>query len=166
MEKKSIQFGQPEKQPSQSYVTVQIPESTWHLFHAVFEQTPLSQEEKDAVNAQTNHSLSVNGTLYPAPEEYSDHGAPRGTFLPGMLPPSAFYPDSPHPYWVYVPAAYDPARPANLAVFLDGPMYTTDPKTREPLSYPDTLLVLDNLIHDGKIETRGRFLRFTLCEIF
>ena len=163
MKKNPLSFSNPNKHPVESYVNVQLPESTWRLFHAVFDHELLSQEEKDRINAQTAQSLSVNAQMYPAPAEYSDQGAPRGTFASGMLSPSAFYPDSPHPYWLYIPAAYDPDVPANLAVFLDGPMYTLDSRTREPIPYPDTLFVLDNLISEKKIPpTIAVFLSFGL----
>ncbi len=159
--KKAICFKQPEKKPEQSFVNVRIPESTYHLFHAVFEHELLPEEEVDRVNARTAESLSIHSELYPAPGEYTDQGAPRGTFTSAMLSPSAFYPDSPHPYWLYIPAAYDPKVPANLAVFLDGPMYTLDSQTRQPLAYPDTLFALDNLISEGKIPpTIALFLSF------
>jgi len=163
MAKNPIHFQKMTSQPEESYVDVRIPASTYHLFNAVFEHEILTGEDLDIVNARMAESMSVNAELYPAPAEYADQGAPKGSFTPGMLPPSAFYPDAPHPYWLYIPAGYDPSEPANFAVFLDGPMYTMNIRTREPLPYPDTLNVLDNLINAGKIPpTIALFISFGL----
>ena len=45
---------------------------------------------------------------------------PRGTLTTHVLPPGAVYPGVTHDYQVYVPAQYDPTRPAPCMVFLDG----------------------------------------------
>jgi len=49
-------------------------------------------------------------------------------------------------YWVYVPAAYDPAKPAALMVWQDGKSYSA----RESQTHR-TLDALDNLIYQKKI---------------
>jgi enterochelin esterase-like enzyme len=47
-------------------------------------------------------------------------GVPRGTFIEGVLSDSKIYPGTENGFRVYVPAQYDPARPACLLVRLDG----------------------------------------------
>ncbi len=151
MEKKKILFHAAEPDASDEFVDVRIPKSTYDLFHTIYEKEILSGAELQKVNKATADSMTVNEELYPTPEEYRNAEAPKGTFLPGILPDSVFFPDSPHPYWVYVPAAYNSEEPANLAVFLDAPLYTTNIKTQEPIPYPDVLNVFDNLIDSGSI---------------
>lgn len=45
---------------------------------------------------------------------------PQGTLTTHTLAPGAIYPGVTHEYQVYVPAQYDPSRPAPSMVFLDG----------------------------------------------
>lgn len=45
---------------------------------------------------------------------------PQGTLTTHTLAPGAIYPGVTHDYQVYVPAQYDPSRPAPSMVFLDG----------------------------------------------
>jgi enterochelin esterase family protein len=66
---------------------------------------------------------------------------------------STVYPGTSRKFWVHVPAGYDPARPANLMVFLDGWWYLApDGDVRGGL-------VLDNLVHAGDLPmTIGLFV--------
>jgi hypothetical protein len=63
---------------------------------------------------------------------------PRGEWLTGTINDSAIYPGTENPFSVYVPAHYDPAKPACLLVKLDG--FNQDQST-----------VLDNLIASKEI---------------
>jgi sugar lactone lactonase YvrE len=67
---------------------------------------------------------------------------PHGTVTRHTLAPGKFFPGTPHNYQVYVPAEYEPSRPAAYMIFLDGSGYAGD-AVRVPV-------VLDNLIarHD------------------
>jgi hypothetical protein len=48
------------------------------------------------------------------------HVVPQGTLTTHTLTPGKIYPGVTHAYQVYVPAQYDPTRPAPCMVFLDG----------------------------------------------
>jgi enterochelin esterase-like enzyme/sugar lactone lactonase YvrE len=72
----------------------------------------------------------------PGPDSKVQPNVPKGTVTRAVLPPGKFYPGTPHSYQVYVPAQYDPKKPAPLLVYLDGNGPT---------------VVLDNLIAKGDI---------------
>ena len=57
---------------------------------------------------------------FPPPEGQPDSSVPHGEFLQGKITDSAIYPGTENGFQVYVPAQYDPARPACLLVKLDG----------------------------------------------
>jgi gluconolactonase len=68
---------------------------------------------------------------------------PQGTLTTHSLAPGAIYPGVTHDYQVYVPAQYDPARPAPCMVFLDGAwIYTAQMRAVE---------ILDQAIAAGDI---------------
>jgi gluconolactonase len=54
------------------------------------------------------------------PDSQPQTGVPKGTVTKHKLDPGKFYPGTPHNYSIYVPAQYDPAKPAPFMVFLDG----------------------------------------------
>ena len=58
---------------------------------------------------------------------------------------SIVYPGTSRKFWIHVPAQYDPAAPAALMVFQDGRLYL------DPEGDVRGGIVLDNLIHDGRI---------------
>jgi enterochelin esterase family protein len=78
---------------------------------------------------------------YPlGPDSYYQEGVPRGSIARHTWANSRIYPGTTRDYWIYVPAQYDPARPAALMVFQDGGVYAdTDQGIRVPI-------VFDNLI--------------------
>jgi hypothetical protein len=83
------------------------------------------------------HGLSpVDYSLGPDSQPHAD--APHGTVTRHTLAPGKFFPGTPHNYQVYVPAQYEPSRPAAYMIFLDGSGYAGD-AVRVPV-------VLDNLI--------------------
>ena len=47
-------------------------------------------------------------------------GVPRGKVISGAWNDCKAFPGTTRSYWVYIPAQYDPKRPANLMVFQDG----------------------------------------------
>lgn len=87
------------------------------------------------------------------PEQQEQPGVPRGE-LRKMEPfRSQIFPDTTRDWWVYLPAASDPAKPAAIMVFQDGHDYV-NPKGawRVPT-------VFDNLIHSGAMPpTVGIFI--------
>src|SRR5436853_702556 len=54
------------------------------------------------------------------PDSQPQPGVPKGTVTRHTLPPGKQYPGTPHTYSIYVPAQYDPAKPAPYMIFLDG----------------------------------------------
>ncbi len=57
---------------------------------------------------------------FPPDEGKPDANVPHGEFLQGAITDSKIYPGTENRFQVYVPAQYDPARPACLLVKLDG----------------------------------------------
>lgn len=55
-----------------------------------------------------------------APEGTVDPGVPHGEFVHGSITDSKIYPGTENGFQVYVPAQYDPAKPACLLIRLDG----------------------------------------------
>lgn len=79
------------------------------------------------------------------PDSLPRDGVAKGDVRGPFTLPSQAYPGTQHTYWVYVPAQYDPARPASLMIFNDGQAYKNmDGDLRAPN-------VLDNLIHRREI---------------
>jgi enterochelin esterase-like enzyme len=101
------------------------------------------------------HSFSylINGAKFggrldlPAfsPWSYQQPGIPSGTLSPKLLHTSKIYDGMKSEYWIYVPAPYDPQKPAALMVFQDGEWYL-DRNGNNP-----ALNVIDNLIAQKKI---------------
>ncbi|HEY1793312.1 MAG TPA: alpha/beta hydrolase-fold protein [Opitutaceae bacterium] len=94
--------------------------------------TPLSSMPAivQRIQAELSGPLTEDSRRHP--------GVPHGEMLQGTLADSAIYPGTENPFSVYVPAQYDPARPACLLVRLDG-IGEEDP------------IVLDNLIAAGEL---------------
>jgi enterochelin esterase-like enzyme len=74
------------------------------------------------------------------PDSLQQDGVPKGKLIGPTTLPSSVFPGTSHTYWVYVPAQYDPAKPAALMIFNDGQaMIAMNGDVRAPN-------VLDNLI--------------------
>lgn len=54
------------------------------------------------------------------PDSMEQDGVPHGKVDGPFTIPSEAYPGTQHTYWVYVPAQYDPSKPASLMIFNDG----------------------------------------------
>src|SRR5688572_16804067 len=79
------------------------------------------------------------------PDSLPREGVAKGEVRGPFTLPSQAYPGTQHTYWVYVPAQYDPATPANLMIFNDGQAF----KNMEgDLRVPN---VLDNLIYRREV---------------
>ncbi len=72
-------------------------------------------------------------------------GVPAGTLSERLTLRSTIYDGMVSDYWIYVPAGYDPAKPAAVMVFQDGEGYLNRSGDHSALN------VLDNLIAEGKI---------------
>ncbi|OYP36156.1 hydrolase [Rhodopirellula sp. MGV] len=72
---------------------------------------------------------------------------PQGKVTDGVFTDTELFPGTTRQYSVYVPAQYDPAKPASLMVFMDGRNYAN---TKGSFRVPT---VFDNLIHQGAMPT-------------
>ena len=57
------------------------------------------------------------------PDSEPHEGVPQGKVIGPTALPSKVYPNTTRDYWVYVPAQYDPSKPACLMIFFDGHAY-------------------------------------------
>ena len=101
--------------------------------------------------------LSIGGTAH-ADYPYTDASlrqpnVPQGTVTKYRWTESKIYPGTERDYWVYVPAQYDPEKPACVMIFQDGRGYVNEKgHSRVPT-------VFDNLIHQGEMPvTIGIFI--------
>lgn len=116
--------------------TVTLPEGTgftWHL-------------EIDGAK----RGMSGNLEVYTTPEDAKYHdGVPKGTVTDMGSFKSQVFAGTSRPWWIYVPAQYDPAKPAAVMVFQDG----AGPKNYIPP-------IFDNLIAKGEMPvTVGIFIQ-------
>jgi len=87
------------------------------------------------------------------PDSLPQEGVPKGRLEGPTVFKSKIIGNTTRQYWVYVPAQYDPARPANVLVFQDGQRATP---ANGALRVPQ---VLENLIHKKEIPvTIGIFI--------
>jgi enterochelin esterase family protein len=108
---------------------------------------PAGKAEK-AEKAEMVAKVEV-ATVEPKAEEYvlgpdsqPQAGVPKGT-VTKFTWTSAIFPGSVRDWWLYVPAQYDPGKPACVMVFQDGESYLAD-EIRAPV-------VFDNLIHKREL---------------
>ncbi len=79
------------------------------------------------------------------PDSLPQEGVPKGRIDGPKVIQSEAYPGTQHTYWVYVPAQYDPAKPAPLTIFNDGQAFKNEPGDVQAQH------VLDNLIYRREI---------------
>lgn len=82
----------------------------------------------------TNIQAQTKVMYPPGPDSKPQEGVPKGEVLKFSFESSKIFPGTYRDYWVYVPAQYDPARPACVYVNQDGVQYQAP-------------TVFDNLIH-------------------
>jgi len=87
------------------------------------------------------------------PDSSRQTNVPRGAVTKHLWDTSAVYPGTTHDYWIYVPAQYDPAKPAAVMIFQDGAGFVNEAGSfRVPV-------VFDNLIHKKEMPvTIGIFI--------
>jgi enterochelin esterase family protein len=87
------------------------------------------------------------------PDSEPHEGVPQGKVVGPTVLRSEVYPDTTRNYWVYVPAQYDPSRPACLMVFQDGHAFLG------PTGSYRIPFVFDNLIYRREMPvTLGVFI--------
>ena len=79
------------------------------------------------------------------PDSMAQEGVPQGRFDGPKTISSEVFPGTQHTYWVYVPAQYDPAKPAALVIFNDGQAMKNEPGDVQAQR------VMDNLIYRREI---------------
>jgi enterochelin esterase-like enzyme len=79
------------------------------------------------------------------PDSQEQEGVPHGKIVGPMTLPCNVYPGTAHTYWVYVPAQYDPSKPASLIIFNDGQAFKNEKGDLRAQH------VLDNLIYRREI---------------
>ncbi len=89
------------------------------------------------------------------PDSYAQPGVPQGHLSEKMVHTSRIYEGMKSDYWVYVPAQYDPAKPAALMVWQDGHYHIErdGPMQAPPSGQPPSRLqnVIDNLTERKRI---------------
>jgi len=79
------------------------------------------------------------------PDSQRVDNVPKGTLTKMPTWKSNIFPDTERDWWIYVPAQYDPKKPACVMVFQDGGGFVGDTGSyRAPI-------VFDNLIHKGEM---------------
>ncbi|QVL34624.1 esterase family protein [Telmatocola sphagniphila] len=79
------------------------------------------------------------------PDSLETEGVPHGKISGPFKVECKVYPGTAHTYWVYVPAQYDPAKPASLMIFNDGQAFMNEKGDIRAQN------VMDNLIHRREI---------------
>lgn len=128
-------------------VTVELPESAYHLRNSLLEHPILNRipDEDQPSYAMADDNID----LYPYPAESTKKDSvPEGQVIHGKLEDSVYYPGVSHDYAVYIPAAYKPETPANLLILPDMMYYFLD--SYFPMHTP---VMLDNLMAQGDIPT-------------
>lgn len=92
--------------------------------------TLLSAVPSVTQSSQANNSPSTAAGVAPpsdpdafyhlGPDSLPQDGVPKGEIRGPFTLPSQAYAGTQHTYWVYVPAQYDPAKPASLMIYNDG----------------------------------------------
>jgi enterochelin esterase-like enzyme len=111
-----------------------------------FAQTPApqgSQTNRPARGGGRDPKMDAHYKL--GPDSMPQEGVPHGTMNGPKIIQSEAYPGTQHTYWVYVPAQYDPSKPAALIVFNDGQAFKHEPGDVQAQH------VLDNLIYRREI---------------
>jgi len=79
------------------------------------------------------------------PDSLPQANVPKGKLVGPSTLPSTVFPGTTHTYYLYVPAQYDPTKPASLMIFNDGPAM------KDPGGDIRAQNVMDNLIHRREI---------------
>ena len=79
------------------------------------------------------------------PDSLPQEGVPKGQVLGPETLPCNVFPGTQHTYWVYVPAQYDPDKPASLMIFNDGQAFKQEDGSVRAQN------VMDNLMHRREI---------------
>ncbi len=107
------------------------------MIRTIFLFSAIAFAQPQAVNTDIHYKLG--------PDSLAQEGVPKGVIRGPFQLPSEVYPGTSHTYSVYVPAQYDPAVPAALMIWQDGPAMMA------PEGDLRVQNVLDNLIYRREI---------------
>ena len=97
-------------------------------------------------SARGRQERNLNDAYYKlGPDSKPMASVPKARFVGPNILPSKVFPGEQHTYYVYVPAQYDPAKPAAVMVFNDGQAMMAEPGDVQAQN------VLDNLIYRREI---------------
>ncbi len=114
-----------------------------HAAEATGTTTPAAALPQRRTPRGTPNSNDVFYTL--GPDSKPRDGVPKGRFTEAKVIPCHVFPGTQHTYWVYVPAQYDPTKPASVMIFNDGQAMKNEPGDVQAHH------VLDNLIFRREI---------------
>jgi enterochelin esterase family protein len=97
--------------------------------------------------ASASYAANTDNLYLLGPDSAPHDGVPQGKVTTPVNIPSKAFPDTSHMYTVYVPAQYDPAKPAALMIFMDGHAFA-DISNGGEYKIPN---VFDNLIYRREI---------------
>jgi enterochelin esterase-like enzyme len=97
---------------------------------------------------------------FPPPEAKVDPSVPHGEFLEGSFSDSKIYPGTENRFQVYVPAEYDPAKPACLLVKLDGLGSFEGTVLDNLIARKEVPVMIGVGIVPGSISSGGKTVRF------
>ena len=96
----------------------------------------------------------VSAVLHLGPDSLPHSGVPQGRIIERTWSDSKIYPGTSRSWWIYVPAQYQPGRPACVMIFQDGFAFVS----RDQGSFRAPV-VMDNLIQQGAMPvTIGIFI--------
>ena len=96
-------------------------------------------------NAPAKKAPNMDAFYKLGPDSMPQEGVPQGRIEGPKVIQSEVYPGTQHTYWVYVPAQYDPKKPASLIIFNDGQAFKNEPGDVQAQH------VMDNLIYRREI---------------
>lgn len=115
------------------------------LSAAAFGQAPAAAPPQGQARPAAPQGPNTNGAYHFSPDAMAQEGVPKGEIRGPFTLPSQAYPGTQHTYWVYVPAQYDPAKPASLMIYNDGQAFMN------PEGDIHAPIVMDNLIYRREI---------------
>ncbi|HET6382282.1 MAG TPA: SMP-30/gluconolactonase/LRE family protein [Armatimonadota bacterium] len=134
--------------------------------HVSLQNAPLSSLDNMPDTAALAASTPTHYQL--GPDSVRQPGVPRGEMFQFELAGRKYYPGTQSTIWVYVPAEYNPAKPACLCVGLDGPGFHA-PIVFDNLIYRKQMPVtIGVFISSGTVDAPGtkKPIRFDRCYEF
>ncbi len=91
----------------------------------------------------------------PGPDSQPQPGVPKGEVLKFTFDNSRIFPGTTRDYWIYVPAQYDPAKPACVYVGQDGVQYNAPVVFDNLIAKKEMPVTIGVFIMHGKVKATG-----------